>query len=277
MRAVNLIPSEQQRGAGGAAGKSGGGAYVLLGAMALLVVVAATLVVTNKSVSDKRTRLADVTQQADAAEAQAQKLTSYTKFASIRQKRVDTVTQLASSRFDWAHALREVARVLPQNAWLTGLTGTTSTAVDVAGGASSTLRNSMNVPAIVINGCTTSQQAVAKLITRLRLIDGVQRVTLEDSSKAQDSAANGSSGSSGASDSASSGGDCRGGHFKYPIFNIVVFFEQSGAAVSTSTGTAATASSTTPASSSSPASTTSPSTTASSTAPATGTTGGASQ
>lgn len=274
MRAVNLIPSEQQRGAGGAAGKSGGGAYILLGAMTLLVVLAATFVVTNKSVTDKRTQLADVTQRAEAAEAQAQKLTNYTKFASIRQKRVDTVSQLASSRFDWAHALREVARVLPQNAWLTSMSGTTSTAVNVDGATPSTLRNSMNVPAIVINGCTTSQQAVAKLITRLRLIDGVQRVTLEDSAKAQETADSGS----GSSDSASSSDDCRGGHAKYPIFNVDVFFEPSGAAVSTSTGTAATASATTStASSSSPASTTSPSTTASSTAPASGTTGGASQ
>jgi Tfp pilus assembly protein PilN len=274
MRAVNLIPSEQQRGAGGAAGKSGGGAYIVLGAMALLVVLVATFVASNKSVTDKRTQLADVTQQAEAAEAQAQKLTSYTKFAAIRQKRVDTVTQLAGSRFDWAHALREVARVLPQNAWLTTMTATTSTSVNVSGGASGALRNSLNVPAIVINGCTTSQQAVAKLITRLRLIDGVQRVTLEDSTKARE-AAPGQGGGATTTDSGGGGADCRGGHAKYPIFNVDVFFEQSGAAVSTSTGTAATASAT--ASSATPSSTTSPSTTASSTAPATGTTGGASQ
>lgn len=266
MRAVNLIPSEQQRGAGGAAGRSGGGAYILLGALALLVVLAATYVVSNKSVSDKQAQLANVTQQADAAEAQARKLTSYTKFAAIRQKRVDTVTQLANSRFDWAHALREVARVLPQNAWLTQLTATTSSAVTIGGGSGS-LRSALNVPAIVINGCTTSQQAVAKLITRLRLIDGVQRVTLEDSSKGNQG------GGAGVSDSGG-GTDCRGGHAKYPIFNADVFFEQTGAAVSTSTGTAATASATTAASSASPSSTTTPSTTASSTTPASGTTGG---
>ncbi|HET6506304.1 MAG TPA: PilN domain-containing protein [Baekduia sp.] len=274
MRAVNLIPSDQQRGAGGAAGKSGGGAYILLGALALLVVLAATYVVSNKSVSDKRDQLADVTQQAEAAEAKAAALTSYTKFASIRQKRVDTVTQLAGSRFDWAHALREVARVLPQNVWLTSLTGTTSTTVQLSssgGAGGGSLRGSLNVPAIVISGCTTSQKSVAMLITRLRMIDGVQRVTLEDSSRAADA---NPSGSSATTDSAG-GSDCRGGHAKYPIFNADVFFEQSGAAVSTSTGTAATASSV--ASSASPSSTTTPSTTASSTAPASGTTGGASQ
>jgi Tfp pilus assembly protein PilN len=244
-------------------------------------VLVATYVVSNKSVTDKRTQLADVTRQAEAAEAQAQKLTSYTKFAAIRQKRVDTVTQLAGSRFDWAHALREVARVLPQNAWLTSMTGTTSTSVSVGGGTASTLRGALNVPAIVMSGCTTSQQAVAKLITRLRLIDGVQRVTLEDATKGDETASG--AGSAASSGSGPTSGDCRGGHAKYPMFNIDIFFEQSGAAVSTSTGAAAPASAT-GASSTTPSSTTTPSTTASSTAPAAGTTapaagttGGASQ
>lgn len=266
MRAVNLIPSDQQRGAGGAAGKSGGAAYALLGGLALLVVLAATYVVTNKSVSDKKTELASISQQAEAAEAKAQQLTSYTKFASIRQKRVDTVTQLADSRFDWAHALREVARVLPENAWLTQMTGTTSSKVTISG-ASSGLRSSLDAPAIVIQGCTTSQASVAKLIARLRLIDGVQRVTLEDSTKGQET-----TGTAAPTTSAggASTGDCRGGHAKFPIFNVDVFFEQ-GTTVATGTTGAITGT----ASTTTPASTTS--STASSTVPASGTTGGTSK
>jgi Tfp pilus assembly protein PilN len=270
MRAVNLIPSDQQRGAGGAAGKSGGGVYVLLGGLALLVVLAATYVVSNKSVTDKKAELASVTQQAEAAEAHAQQLTSFTKFASVRQKRVDTVTSLANSRFDWAHALREVARVLPQNAWLTQLTGTTSTSVTV-NGQSGNLRAALNVPAIVIQGCTTSQSAVAGLITRLRLIDGVQRVTLEDSTKgAETPPSTGPQAVSGGGAASSAGGDCRGGHAKFPVFNIDVFFEQGASTVSSS---ATTATATTAASTTTPAST-STTTPASSTAPATGTTEG---
>ena len=263
MRAVNLIPSDQQRGAGGAAGKSGGGAYILLGALALMVVLAAAYVVSGKSVTDKKAQLTQVTRQAEAAEAQAASLTSYTKFTSIRQKRVETVQSLAASRFDWAHALREVARVLPQNAWLTTLSATTSPAVSV-GTSAGTLRSALDVPAIVIQGCTTSQGAVAKLITSMRLIDGVQRVTLEDSTKGTQTA--GSSTAS-AGDSAAGGGDCRGGHAKFPIFNLDVFFEQGSTVTSATGANGATASSTTP------GSTTIPSTTASSTVPA-GTTGG---
>ncbi len=70
MRAVNLIPTDQQRGAGGAAGKSGGGAYILLGALALIVVLAASYVVTGKSVTDKKAKLADLSVAGDRGRGQ---------------------------------------------------------------------------------------------------------------------------------------------------------------------------------------------------------------
>jgi Tfp pilus assembly protein PilN len=259
MRAVNLIPAEQQRGAGGAAGRSGGGAYIVLAALALFVVMAAAYVQSGKSVTDKQTELARVTQEATQAEAKAQSLQSYTKFSSIRTKRVDTVSQLAASRFDWAHSLREVARVLPTNAWLTALTGTVSPTVTVGGG-SSTLRSALSVPAIQIEGCTTSQASVAKMMARLRLIDGVQRVSLEDSTKGDAAVGVGDSGGSGGSS------DCRGGSSHFPMFKIVVFYAQQANAVPAAGGTTQTASATgTTASSTAPASTA----TASSTTPST--------
>jgi Tfp pilus assembly protein PilN len=288
MRAVNLIPSDQQRGAGGAAGKSGGGAYFLLGGLALIVAMLAVFVSTGRSVSDKKDKVASLTAQAAAAEAKAGSLTSYTKFASIRESRVDTVKQLAAARFDWAHAMREVADNLPRNAWLTAMTGTTSPAVSIQGGTNGALRSGLDEPAIIIQGCTTSLDAVSALLTRLRQVDGVDQVSLEDSTKG----AAGSGGSSG-------GGDCRGGHAKYPLFNVDVFFKQDAAALAASTATTATttapastdanttnvsgtptavtASQVTPVTSSTPASTGTPATTstpASSGTPATTTTPG---
>jgi Tfp pilus assembly protein PilN len=272
MRAVNLIPSDQQRGAGGAAGKSGGGAYVLLGSLALLVALVAVFVTSGKSVNDKKTHLADVTAQAAAAEAKATSLQSYTKFAAIREKRVATVTQLAAGRFDWAHALREVARVLPENAWLTSLTATTSPTVTVSGGATGQLRSAISSPAIVVQGCTTSQASVSKLLARLRLVDGVQRVSLEDATKGVESTSGGQATAGGAS------GDCRGGHAKFPQFNVDVFFDAPSTAVASSTtagGAATTASATSAATSATPATTAAPASTSS--VPASSTTGGTSK
>jgi Tfp pilus assembly protein PilN len=233
MRAVNLIPADQQRGAGGAAGRSGGGVYVFLGALALVVALAAGYVLTGKSVTDKKNDLARITQQAAQAEAQSQQLASYTKFAAIRSKREQTVQQLAAGRFDWSHALHEVARVLPTNAWLTQLTGTTSPTVSVGSASSGSLRSALAVPAIQIAGCTTSQSSVAKMMARMRLIDGVQRVSLETSEKG-DSASAASSPTG-----ASAGGDCRGASRHFPQFSIVVFFNAQAGATAPGTTTAA--------------------------------------
>jgi Tfp pilus assembly protein PilN len=273
MRAVNLIPADQQRGAGGAAGKSGGAVYILLGGLALMVVMAGLFVTSKKSVDDKQTQLTSVTAQAAAAEAKATSLASYTKFAGIRAKRVDTVKQLTASRFDWAHSLREVARVLPENAWVTAMTATTSPSVTLASGSSSQLRTAISAPAIVLQGCTTSQASVSKVLARLRLADGVQRVSLEDSTKG----AQGSSSSGSSSAAAGSSGDCRGGHAKYPVFNVDIWFDAPSTTVattsSTATGTTTTAADTTAASSSTPATTAAPAST--STAPST--TGGTSK
>jgi Tfp pilus assembly protein PilN len=251
MRAVNLIPAEHQRGAGGAAGRSGGGAYILLGALALLVAMAGLYVTAGKSVTDKRAEVARVTQQAQEAEQRAQNLQSFTKFSSLRSKRVDTVSQLAAARFDWAHALHEVARVMPTNAWLSGLTGTTSPTVSVGGSGSGSLRGALSVPAIEIQGCTTSQASVAKLMARMRLIDGVQRVSLEDSQKGEAVAR-----SAGQADGVAQGGsDCRGGSGHFPQFKVVVFFAPSAAAVPATGATTQTASATSAASTTTPAGT----------------------
>jgi Tfp pilus assembly protein PilN len=231
--------------------------------------MAGLLVHTNKSVSDKKAEVARVSQEATVAEAKAAALQSYTKFASVRAKRVDTVSQLAASRFDWAHSLREVARVLPTNAWLTSLTGTTSPSVSVSGGAGGgggSLRSAMDVPAIEIAGCTTSQASVAKMMARLRLIDGVQRVSLEDSTKNVSSSGAGGGGGAAAS-GGSSGNDCRGASSHFPLFNIVVFYDAPSATVPVTGGTTQTASAITSSSSTTPASSAS-STTPSTTTPA---------
>jgi Tfp pilus assembly protein PilN len=259
MRAVNLIPAGDRRGAGGTAGRSNGGVYILLGALALIVVMAGAFTLSGKSVNDKKAELARVNAEAAAAQAKAAGLGDYTKFASLRTKRVATVKQLAASRFNWAHALHEVARVIPTNAWFTTLNATTTPGVGSAAGGGA-LRGALAVPAIEITGCTTSQGSVARVMARLRLIDGVQQVSLQDSTKTSNS-------TGGAGDSAGSG-DCTGGSSHFPKFSIVVFYKQPVAAPSATGGTtpasSVTSSSTTPGSTTAPGSTAPASSTAAS-------------
>ncbi|HWI23222.1 MAG TPA: hypothetical protein VNT22_11495, partial [Baekduia sp.] len=80
------------------------------------------------------------------------------------------------------------------------------------------LRGAIDAPAITISGCTTSHPAVAKMMARMRLLDGVQRVTLTGSEKAE-------MGGGATGDSAAGGGDCRAGSDQYPKFDLIVFFK----------------------------------------------------
>jgi Tfp pilus assembly protein PilN len=195
MKAVNLIPVEERRGPS-AGGRSPAGAYAVLGALAVLVLMVAAWTLTGKTVNDRRAQLAGVEQQASATEAQAAQLAAYSAFADLRKKRAETVASIANSRFDWAHVMHEIARVIPTDTHLVSLAGTVSPSAQVPNGGSGSalaLRGSNTGPAIDIVGCANGQANVSRMMSRLRLIDGVTHVTLAESSK-NDQATGGSSG-----------------------------------------------------------------------------------
>lgn len=213
MKAVNLIPADSPRAGRGAAaaGPRGPiGAYVVLAVLAVAVVMAGAWTLTNKQVSDRQSELARVERDAAAAEAKTNALKPYTEFAALRTARVDTVGGLLDGRFDWAHSLREVARVVPKSVDLLSLVGTVSPTSKIEGGGTGALRAALPVPAVDLIGCAKSQAHVARLLARLRTIDGVQRVSLSSSEKS-DAAAGGDS-------------DCRSTK-KMPQFQVTVFYK----------------------------------------------------
>jgi Tfp pilus assembly protein PilN len=216
MKAVNLIPVDERRGGGG--GGSGMASYVILGALAIIVAVGAAYTLANRSISDRRHELADVQTRAQAAANEAQALQAYTSFTALRDKRSETVRSLATSRFDWSHAMHEVARTMPSNAWLTAMRATVTPSTAVDGGVTDPLRAAVATPAIEIVGCTTSQGKVPSVISSLRRGDGVQRVSLSSSEKLD---ASGASTGSGAS---ATGDDCRNGNTRFPKFSMTIFF-----------------------------------------------------
>ena len=218
MRAVNLLPIDL-RGAAPAAPSArpererveGIGAYVALGALALCVAMLAVYIMATNSVKQKQTDLTAVTAQADAAAKAAAKLKPYADFEALAKARVETVRGLAAARFDWEQALRDLSRAMPGDVKLQalngdmGLPGTTGTGADP-------LRGAIQAPAISLVGCATSQSSVARMLARLRAVDGVTRVSLSKSAKAD----------GGTTDSACAGANP-------PNFSAVVFFERSAA------------------------------------------------
>jgi hypothetical protein len=218
VRAVNLIPPESRRGGEGP-GRAGLGVYTLLGALAFLVLAVGLLVFTSNAVNDNKTKLAEVTQRAAQTEAEAAQLRAYYDFAQMRERRVATVSALAANRFDWERALRQTAKVLPENVMLTKFLGTVAPGVTVEGVSiqdPAGVRQQGPTPAFQLVGCTDEQADVARIMSRLRRMTGVRHVTLSLSEKPkQEQATNPTE--------LSSDPDCRFA-FSMPRFTITVFF-----------------------------------------------------
>jgi Tfp pilus assembly protein PilN len=225
MRAFNLIPADE-RGSTGGTGKSAGGAFVVLGLLGVLAIFALLYGEARHQISSQRSEVATLTAQAQAAQTQAARLTPYTSFMALHEQRVQAVSQLVDSRFDWAHAFHEFGRVLPKDASLASISGAIGAATGAATTASATPAPSAagataatgpavssatppgSVPTFTLSGCATSQAEVALTIDHLRLIDGVNDVTLQSSTK-------GTGGAGGAGGCASSD----------PVFAMQVAFE----------------------------------------------------
>lgn len=222
MKAVNLLPPEL-RAARSSGGQTGGLVYVVLGVLAVLVVMVSAWAFLGKQIGDKKVEVAQLNAEATQVEARAAALAKYEKAAEASRKRIEEVRGLAGGRFEWAHALREVSRVLPEQAWLTSIRATTLPTASVEGGAPNPLRSSDPSPAIEIVGCHEKQDSVARLMAQLRGMDRVSKVALSSSAKADDTGPLGGGSGAGAASTAA----CKRNS---PQFNLVVFFEGQGAA-----------------------------------------------
>jgi Tfp pilus assembly protein PilN len=179
MRAVNLIPGEDRVSRAARSADSGGFVYVLLGGLAVMVALAGLWASSNSQISSRQATLGRVTTEAEAAEARAATAAPYEAFAALADARVSTVTSLSTTRFDWAHSLHELGRVLPADVWLTSLDGSSG----ATGASPSTTASAAPNPTFEFVGCTSTQAQVARLMARLRAVDGVRDVSLKTSEK----------------------------------------------------------------------------------------------
>jgi Tfp pilus assembly protein PilN len=198
---------------------------VLIGLLAVAVAFVTIYVLSANTVSQRKSQVATLQAQAAQAQAQAARLGGYAQFEKLAQTRAETVREIAATRFDWHSALSELSRVVPSNTSLQSLLGTVAPGATVtgaggnAGASTASLRGAISAPAFELKGCTSSHDDVARLMSRLRLINGVDRVTLADSQK-QDSAQAAAS-TTAVAGSASPVG-CGADH---PSFDLVVFFK----------------------------------------------------
>lgn len=227
MRPVNLIPENDRRGSPSAA-RGGPLAYILVGGLIVLLAGVTLLVTTNNQISASQSESTELSAEIASVEARVSQLAAYTQLREVHQERVETVTGLADSRFDWERVLREVSLILPHDVWLTNLTGSVTPAVSINGSAGVGLRGSVPGPALEIVGCASGQDAVAGFVTALKDVEGVTRVAMQYSKLPEGE----SSGTSGESSEASA--NCQTRNF-IAQFQLVAAFDAAPVATLTST------------------------------------------
>ena len=181
MRAVNLLPRdlERQRSDGGRAPM-----LLVAGGVAAVTAVAVVLFMSaSGSVSDQRSQLESVEASIARFPAAGQPAVAA---GTIAQERTDRVTALAaamSTRVPVDRLLRELAYVLPEDAWLTGLTASAPTTAAPTGAPAGAATPATSVPNVTIQGATYSHQSVARVLARLAALPTLSDVRLTASAR----------------------------------------------------------------------------------------------
>jgi Tfp pilus assembly protein PilN len=193
---------------------------------------------TNNQISDRKAQQASLQDQVTQTQAEAQKLNTFVSFASLQQARQETVSSLAASRFDWQRVLRELAIVIPQDVWLTGLEASAAGSASSSGTSSSSTATDIQGPSLDIQGCAAGHESVARFLSALRDIDGVTRVAVLSSDR------QGATGSATAPSGSGTGASCSSRNF-IASFEVEAAFDAALPAAATATAPTTTSPTTT--------------------------------
>jgi Tfp pilus assembly protein PilN len=204
MKAVNLLPREARRSGGsGALSGLGVGTTAVFSALGLALALTVAYVILANGVTTRKDELAKLNQQSAAAQRDAVALKPYADLEQLRESLLGRVRSLAGGRFDWPTALSRIARALPKDTTLTAFAGTPAAApAPATPPADGSAPAAASGPTVNLAGCTPSHIAVARVIDRLRAVQGVDSVSLQSSTVAAKT--------SGSSAPSGSGGGCPG-------------------------------------------------------------------
>lgn len=210
MRAVNLIPADQRRGAGGIAGRSGGLVYVVAGGLLVVVVLGVIYAFAVKDVANKTGQLNQVTREAGLVQAQANSLQNYIQVHQLSEAKVKSVVSIAESRFNWPGAMAQIALALPSDVTFNSLTAVASnpSSAGTAVAPSTTTASTGSSPTFALAGCASSQSEIATILNTLQSVPSVTNVSLSDSAKQTDNAPNTRNGTVSRGSAASQSGKC---------------------------------------------------------------------
>ena len=185
MRAVNLLPRDVERTPGDRSRL-----LVLLlagGAAAVTAGVAVGLLSASGTAGDRRAELAAV--EDAIALVPDSELPAVTQ-ANLVQERTDRVAALAaalSTRTPFDRLLRELSFVLPEDAWLTGITAAAPASAAPTGAApgGASPASSTTTQGVTIQGATYSHRSVARVLARFSVIPSLENIRLTASARVE--------------------------------------------------------------------------------------------
>jgi Tfp pilus assembly protein PilN len=185
MRAVNLLPRQHVEKR-----REAPNTVVLvaaIGGAAVMLALVAGVLLANRSVDRQRQQLSAA--QAVLAVTPAHHVSAKTNafrsaVLSQRQERSLALASALSKRVAWDRILRRFALVLPNDVWLTSLTGTVP--LDATPAAVTTTPSALPpaATALTIQGYTYSQAGVARLLERLAVLPDLKNVQIQNSQSA---------------------------------------------------------------------------------------------
>ena len=180
MRAVNLLPEENT-----SRRLPKGATMPVVGAAAALVAVGVVGTLAHSEggkVSSKQRQVNDLKQQ--LAQLQTPEPTANASGATLltsRDARVAALNAALTTRVSWQTVLRQLARVLPEDTWLDGLTMTSPVAADPTTTTTTTTTTTAAPTAVQITGYTSSPENLARVLQRLSVVPTLSDVTLTNS------------------------------------------------------------------------------------------------
>jgi Tfp pilus assembly protein PilN len=177
MKPVNLLPQEARRAQ--ASGERSGSAYVIVGVLGALLLMLVGYVLVSNQVTSKTNDAAAADAKATQLEQRASQKTAFTNFASIKEQRLQSVSSIAGTRFDWERFMRELARIMPARSWIQ--TADASTTGDATSTPDPTAATQGISPTANLVGCVPGQQDTATMMVRLQQLYRASSVELQES------------------------------------------------------------------------------------------------
>jgi Tfp pilus assembly protein PilN len=187
MQAVNLLPRQTDETGAKKTARNPVTLVAAIGGGAVLLVLVVGFLVAGRSVDHQRAALDRAKAELAVTPEQKgspQRNAMRAALASDRDRRAFALASALGKRVSWDRVLRRIALVLPDDVWLGSLSGTTPlTTPTTAAPTTSTAPTA--IPAtpsgLTIGGYTYSQDAVARLLSRLQVIPDLKNVQLQTS------------------------------------------------------------------------------------------------